>query len=55
MLIMIVLGMWACQWRELQPISFGFGGNPPARSGEPADANANNGGTYELLSRAENG
>ncbi|KAF2859580.1 hypothetical protein K470DRAFT_258757 [Piedraia hortae CBS 480.64] len=21
----VILGMWACRWRELQPIEFGFG------------------------------
>ncbi|KAI5291650.1 hypothetical protein KEM52_000106 [Ascosphaera acerosa] len=30
---MIGFGMWACQWRELQPISFGGGGG--AGSGSP--------------------
>jgi hypothetical protein len=24
--VMTFLGIWACQWRELKPISFGFGG-----------------------------
>jgi hypothetical protein len=31
--IMTILGVWSCQWRELRPISFGFGGLvPPANS-----------------------
>lgn len=24
---MTALGMWACQWRELKPLSFGAGGS----------------------------
>ena len=30
---MTVLGMWSCQWRELKPISFGFG-NATAQIGQ---------------------
>jgi protein SYS1 len=36
--IMTILGVWSCQWRELRPISFGFGGLVPPANG-PAPAN----------------
>jgi protein SYS1 len=36
--IMTLLGVWSCQWRELRPISFGFGGLVPPANG-PAPAN----------------
>ena len=36
--LMIALGVWACQWRELRPLSFGGGGagddGPTAAAGK---------------------
>lgn len=32
--LMISLGVWACQWRELKPIAFGGRGKNRAESGE---------------------
>ena len=29
---MVFLGMWACRYRELQPITFGIGGGPSSSS-----------------------
>jgi hypothetical protein len=57
---MTVLGMWSCQWRELKPISFGFGnatGQANHGQNQRGDAGGNNalergvGGTgdYELV------
>jgi hypothetical protein len=37
--IMTVLGVWSCQWRELRPISFGFGGLVPPANGTAAPEN----------------
>ncbi|KAL2014081.1 hypothetical protein VTN00DRAFT_1606 [Thermoascus crustaceus] len=34
--LMTFLGIWACQWRELQPISFGLGGSSAAGAGSNA-------------------
>lgn len=39
--LMVSLGMWACQWRELQPMA--FGGKPT-----PAKAAKNEGEGYEM-------
>lgn len=33
---MIFLGVWACQWRELKPISFGGKGKQPVTASDPA-------------------
>ena len=40
--LMIFLGMWACQWRELQPMAFG------GKAKSPAKATANEGEGYEM-------
>lgn len=61
--LMIFLGMWSCQWRELQPISFGGKG---ARHGGGDDVEAsaagkergggrNGGGVYQMVSTKEQG
>ena len=63
---MTVLGVWACQWRELRPISFGFGGSGSTNSNTatrnaadeavgllPGRAN-DGGGSFELADRSEN-
>ncbi|KZZ90315.1 Integral membrane protein SYS1-related protein [Ascosphaera apis ARSEF 7405] len=43
-LLMIVFGMWACQWRELQPISIGIGGGGTSQQrGNSANATAEQG------------
>ncbi len=39
--LMTFLGMWACQWRELQPMAFG------GKAKSPAKASANEGEGYE--------
>jgi hypothetical protein len=42
---MTVLGMWSCQWRELKPISFGFGNATGQASNGPnqrADVDGSN-------------
>jgi len=39
---MVSLGMWACQWRELQPMAFGGKGKAPAK------ATKNEGEGYEM-------
>lgn len=39
--LMTLLGMWSCQWRELQPISFGGKGNSTTRdSRQPGSGQA---------------
>jgi ABC-type nickel/cobalt efflux system permease component RcnA len=43
--MMISLGVWSCQWRELRPINFG-GSSTTAASGETA-TDANEGGDEE--------
>jgi protein SYS1 len=62
-LLMTVLGVWACQWRELRPISFGFGGSSGTTNGNATTNRADDGagfpqsrGTndgYELVDRSE--
>jgi hypothetical protein len=42
--LMVVLGMWSCQWRELKPITFGGSG-----SGSGAGAGAAARGTVMAL------
>ncbi|KAI5302145.1 hypothetical protein KEM56_000992 [Ascosphaera pollenicola] len=37
-LLMIVFGMWACQWRELRPISLGGGGGGGGQTAKPDSA-----------------
>ena len=39
---MVSLGMWACQWRELQPMAFG------GKAKAPAKAANNEGEGYEM-------
>ena len=39
---MVFLGMWACQWRELQPMAFGGKAKAPAREAR------NEGEGYEM-------
>jgi ABC-type nickel/cobalt efflux system permease component RcnA len=34
--LMIFLGVWACQWRELKPISFGGKSKQSASAADPA-------------------
>lgn len=38
--LMTFLGVWACQWRELKPISFGGKGKASATPSTPADEEA---------------
>lgn len=40
--LMVFLGMWACQWRELQPMAFG------GKAKSPAKAASNDGEGYEM-------
>jgi hypothetical protein len=40
--LMVFLGMWACQWRELQPMAFG------GKAKSPAKASGNDGEGYEM-------
>ena len=40
--LMVSLGMWACQWRELQPMAFG------GKAKSPAKASENDGEGYEM-------
>ena len=40
--LMVSLGMWACQWRELQPMAFG------GKATSTAKASANEGEGYEM-------
>lgn len=62
--LMIFLGMWSCQWRELRPIS--FGGSSSNKGSKSADMEASaagkeraggrdGGGVYEMLSTKEQG
>jgi hypothetical protein len=39
---MVFLGMWACQWRELQPMAFG------GKAKTPIKATGNDGEGYEM-------
>ena len=41
--IMIGGGTWACQWRELRPMSFGLGGDGGSSAG------GGSGGSYEMV------
>jgi hypothetical protein len=68
--LMTVLGVWACQWRELRPISFGFGATSNSSNtttasnrgdagvgfpqGTSAGRGRDGGGTYELVDRSDN-
>lgn len=47
--MMTSLGMWACQWRELRPITFGgsSAAQPTAQSGDAMEASASHGGDEE--------
>jgi len=62
--LMVFLGMWACQWRELKPIAFGgkgkdrASGKGKAKSGEEAvglmqgsgtDGGGEGAGVYEMV------
>jgi hypothetical protein len=64
--LMTMLGVWACQWRELKPMSFGFGNGTTTSSSQnrknkdleegvgllgPGEGSA---GTYELSERSSN-
>jgi hypothetical protein len=61
--LMTVLGVWACQWRELRPISFGFGGSSSTTNGSVTIGGADDGvgfpqgrgnnDGYELVDRSE--
>ena len=69
-LLMTVLGVWACQWRELRPISFGFNSSSNSSnatttrnetgsgilfSQEGSSGRGNDGGgAYELVERSDN-
>lgn len=58
--IMVSLGMWSCQWRELQPIQFAgllegarrdvLGGAPSANA--PADVERGGAGEFEMTASA---
>lgn len=46
--LMIALGIWACQWRELKPMAFGgSGGGPKGKGKERAGEGAGNGQSPE--------
>lgn len=64
--MLVMLGIWACQYREMQPIS--FGGNSAAnkvnangsvemddnvRGGRGRGRNADGGASYEMVDRQE--
>ena len=63
--LMVFLGMWACQWRELQPISFGgIGGGSSSTTASSSEAqqqeqqqasDPQEAGTEEDLSSASRG
>ena len=48
--LMMSLGMWACRYREMQPISFP---SLPSLKKEGKKPNGNAGGAYELVPQAE--
>lgn len=66
--LMTTLGVWACQWRELKPISFGFGIDPTTSSSQNRgnkdleqsagllgpERNPASSGSYELSDRSSN-
>lgn len=41
---MVFLGMWACRYRELQPITFGIGGSSSSSSQQQASDLSGQGG-----------
>ncbi|TVY67438.1 Protein SYS1, partial [Lachnellula suecica] len=45
--VMISLGVWSCQWRELRPINFGGSNTAPAAQGENAAGESSGGGDEE--------
>lgn len=61
---MIFLGVWACQWRELKPISFGGKPKQSAATTDPAaveegagfareSRGADGAGAYEMVAMSE--
>jgi hypothetical protein len=63
---MIFLGVWACQWRELKPMSFGGKPKQPASTADPAAVEEgagfaregrgpgnDGGGAYEMANMSE--
>lgn len=59
--LMIFLGMWSCQWRELRPIQFGGTGKKKVNDDEASAAGKervggrDGGGVYEMVSTKEQG
>jgi len=56
--IMVVGGTWACRWRELRPMSFGFGGRAEEgldRRGRVVEAGRGGSEEYELVAAVEEG
>lgn len=58
--LMVSLGMWACQWRELQPMAFGGNGKGRGQNegeghemGTVRGAGRDGGGRYEGVSNGE--
>ncbi|KAL4741614.1 integral membrane protein S linking to the trans Golgi network-domain-containing protein [Aspergillus similis] len=52
---MVFLGMWACRWRELQPISFGGLGSGSSRQGSGESSQAGESSNGLLSGRARSG
>lgn len=64
--LMTILGVWACQWRELRPMSFNFGGGGSSTRTQTSTAGndevgiqqggrgPDSSGVYELVDRSEN-
>ncbi len=50
--LMTLLGIWSCQWRELQPINFG-GHRSTEGAGRNRPAAGGDGGEYELVGMKE--
>lgn len=48
--VMILLGIWSCQWRELQPINISKGGSASERQ---SNKGRDGGGNYEMVPVAD--
>ncbi|EYE98211.1 protein SYS1 [Aspergillus ruber CBS 135680] len=49
--LMVFLGMWACRYRELQPITFGIGGGSSSSSQQTSDPSEQGGEDFASGSR----
>ncbi|KAL4982194.1 integral membrane protein S linking to the trans Golgi network-domain-containing protein [Aspergillus falconensis] len=52
---MVSLGMWACRWRELQPISFGSSNTGTTRQGSGESSQAGESSNWFLSGRGRSG